>query len=454
MDNDISNSSIRSSSANVSKIFDNYMQQIMPTSVENKENIFIQERSNHRLKSTLQTPDRNSNRSSSQIQFIQALQKRNQELRTQNQQYEKQMSEFQSIQVVHDQFIELQSQSQQLENQNKELIRKLTQFQEQMILYEEQKELQIQQIVSQYKQQIDDLKQQVGLQQQRYKNFEETNTDSDKILTETLDELKKERQLTQKIKYDYRQLLEQNEMEADKQLQCQQKLYQELRQQFLQQQTDYLQQNTLLQDEITKYKTDNIRLNKQYSDLKQFYESQMKLVEQDVTKALADQRCQIKNLQKYCDEQEANNQELNIIIQNLEQQIQQQEIQINSQQDQLQIMNSQLYSTQEQNSQLINQLNDQLKELSSQIDYEKKMTEQSECYSNRQEEQQIDSIPQSEIKSNQQDYKTLINQIIEVEKEAYQLNTRYQQLFQEFQKDKNRYDRIDGSYKKKQLITL
>ena len=41
MDNDISNSSIRSTSANVSKIFDNYMQQIMPTSVENKENIFI-----------------------------------------------------------------------------------------------------------------------------------------------------------------------------------------------------------------------------------------------------------------------------------------------------------------------------------------------------------------------------------------------------------------------------
>ena len=53
MDNDISNSTIRSNSANVSKIFDNYMQQIMPSSVENKENIFIQERSNHRLKSTI-----------------------------------------------------------------------------------------------------------------------------------------------------------------------------------------------------------------------------------------------------------------------------------------------------------------------------------------------------------------------------------------------------------------
>ncbi|CAD8047854.1 unnamed protein product [Paramecium primaurelia] len=469
MENDTSTCSIRSSSVKVQKIFDQYMAQIAPlpnlqnsTNKENSFSISNDQRSNYHTR--IQTPDKTTQRNNSQIQALQALQKKNMELKTENDSLKEQLKNYQNQQSTMNEinsiYQNLQQQYVVLDLDHKQLLQS---YELQLNQLKQEKDQCIDQINRQYKQQLEEMKQQMQLQNERYKNIEVCRNDQDSLLQNTLDELRKERQMFNKLKLDQRLLLEDNEQQYEKQLQYQQKLYQEMKNQNAilmkekqEQQEQIKELEKTYKDLVLHQKQEILKLQKQYTDIKSFFESQMQQVQEEVSCAMQELRNKNSVYHQQMQEQEQIIEDLEDLNKQLKQQIlfkDQELINLKYQLEQLQIQQEKLKSM---NDELIHQFNIQIQDLQQKLEVERKnYEEESELNDDDKKEiynalhndktlQLTTSHSQNDLLHPQQqpqtstrdvEYKLLLQQIIEVEKEAFRLNNHYQTLFQQFSKN-------------------
>ncbi|CAD8144298.1 unnamed protein product [Paramecium pentaurelia] len=468
MDNDTSTCSIRSSSVKVQKIFDQYMAQIAPlpnlqnsTNKENSFSISNDQRSNYHTR--IQTPDKTTQRSNSQIQALQALQKKNMELKTENDSLKEQLKNYQNqqstINEINTIYQNLQQQYIVLDLDHKQLLQS---YELQLNQLKQEKDQCIDQINRKYKLQLDEMKQQMQLQNDRYKNIEVCRNDQDSLLQNTLDELKKERQMLNKLKLDQRQLLEDNEQQYEKQLQYQQKLYQEMKNQNTilmkekQDQQDQIKElENTYKDLVYHQKQEIQKLQKQYNDIKSFFESQMQQVQEEVSCAMQELRNKNNTYNQQLQEQEQIIEDLEDLNKQLKQQLlfkDQELVNLKSQLEQLQIQQEQL---KQMNDELINQFHLQIQDLSQKIEVERNnYDEESELndddkkeiynalhndktlqLTTSQSQNDLHPLQQPQTSTRDLEYKLLLQQIIEVEKEAFRLNNNYQTQFQQFSKN-------------------
>ncbi|CAD8056329.1 unnamed protein product [Paramecium sonneborni] len=466
MDNDTSTCSIRSNSVKVQKIFDQYMAQIAPlpnfhnsTNKENSFSISNDQRSNYHTR--IQTPDKTTQRSNSQIQALQALQKKNIELTTENESLKEQLKNYQNqqstINEINSIYQNLQQQYIVLDQDHKQLLQS---YELQLSQLKQEKDQQIDQINRQCKCQLEEMKQQMQLQNDRYRNIEVCRNDQDTLLQNALDELRKERQMLNKLKLDQRLLIEDNEQQYEKQLQYQQKLYQEMKNQNMmlskekqEQQEQIKELENTYKDLVHHQKQEIQKLQKQYTDIKSFFESQMLQVQQEVSCAMQELRNKNSVYHHQFQEQEQIIEDLEDLNKQLKQQVlfkDQELINLKSQLEQLQIQHEQL---KQMNDELIHQFNIQIQDLQQKLEVERKnFDEESELNDNDKKEiynalhndktiqlttsnSQNDLLPQQQPSKKDKEYKFLLQQIIDVEKEAFRLNNNYQILFQQFSKN-------------------
>ncbi|CAK58542.1 unnamed protein product (macronuclear) [Paramecium tetraurelia] len=468
MDNDTSTCSIRSSSVKVQKIFDQYMAQIAPlphlqnsTNKENSFSISNDQRSNYHTR--IQTPDKTTQRSNSQIQALQALQRKNLELKTDNDSLKEQLKNYQNqqstINEINTIYQNLQQQYIALDLDHKQLLQS---YELQLSQLKLEKDQCIDSINRQYKLQLEEMKQQMQLQNERYKNIEVCRNDQDSLLQNTLDELRKERQMLNKLKLDQRLSIEDNEQQYEKQLHYQQKLYQEMKNQnaiLVKEKQDQQEQikelETTYKELVSHQKQEIQKLQKQYTDIKGFFEAQMQQVQTEVSCAMQELRSKNSTYHQQLQEQELIIEDLEDLNRQLKQQLlfkDSELINLKSQLEQLQIQHEQL---KQMNDELINQFNLQIQDLSQKIEVEKQnFDEESELNDDDKKEiynalhndktlQLTTSHSQNDLLYQQQpqtstrdlEYKLLLSQIIEVEKEAFRLNNNYQTQFQQFSKN-------------------
>ncbi|CAD8059324.1 unnamed protein product [Paramecium sonneborni] len=467
MDNDTSTCSIRSSSVKVQKIFDQYMAQIAPLpnlNSSNKENSFSisnDQRSNYHTR--IQTPDKTTQRSNSQIQALQALQKKNMELKTENESLKEQLKNYQNqqstINEINSIYQNLQQQYVVLDLDHKQLLQS---YELQLTQLKQEKDQYIDEINRQYRCQLEEMKQQMQFQNERYKNIDVCRNDQDTLLQNALEELRKERQMLNKLKLDQRLQIEDTEQKFEKQLLYQQKLYQEMKNQNMiltkekQDQQEQIKELEKTYKELVYHQKQEIqKLQKQYIDIKSFFESQMQQVQEEVSCAMQELRNKNCTYHQQLQEQEQIIEDLEDLNKQLKQQLlfkDQELLNLKSQLEQLQIQHEQL---KQMNDELIHQFNLQIQDLSQKLEVERQNYEEEsdlneddkkEIYNALHNDKTIQlttSHSQNDLLSQQQpqtstrdiEYKLLLQQIIDVEKEAFRLNNNYQTLFQQFSKN-------------------